>query len=402
MSFVDDLIAEYRDLDRRLSRIERLDVNPPASAVTRYSGTPVAGQLAIWSGAGTVFGTATFGTATIGVLALANTWTNQNQFNPINTTGVGLGVTRNLTATSTDSAVVSIVQQHTGDDQNALEISQSGAGRELVLKHVNGGAIIEVFRDDATIVAGNTIGLFRFVSNDTDLGADTAVATIAASAISTFSATSAATALVFNVTKTNAIVTTEALRLDENAAVIAALRLLVGLTSANATTLGILAGSSSNDAAVGGTLDVDTGQTGNVGAGEDVLSSYSVPANTLSANGMSLWFEASGTCAANLNAKTLRVRFGTSGTSQILSATVTGSGGGGVWSLRGRVIRTGAATQKGYCMLVGTNITAVSGVATGLNQTLSGAVTLEVTGEAVSNNDIVIETFNVGWDDNNT
>lgn len=166
--------------------------------------------------------------AIYGRLASANTWTQQNQFNPANTTGVGLGVTRNLTAASTDSPVVSIVQQHTGDDQPALYVEQNGTGRELVLKHVNGGAIIEVFRDDATIAAGNTIGLFRFVSNDSDLGADTAVATIAAVAISTFSASNAATALVFNVTITGAITPMEALRLNEDANVVVALKLLVG------------------------------------------------------------------------------------------------------------------------------------------------------------------------------
>ncbi len=74
MSFVDDLIKRINDTERRLSRIERLDVNPPASSVTKYSGTPVANAIAYWTGAGTVAGARTiyvnsggsvgFGTAT--------------------------------------------------------------------------------------------------------------------------------------------------------------------------------------------------------------------------------------------------------------------------------------------------------------------------------------------------
>lgn len=57
MSFVDDLIDRYNDLDRRLGRLERLDVNPPASFGAVYSGTPVANAIAYWAGAGTVAGT---------------------------------------------------------------------------------------------------------------------------------------------------------------------------------------------------------------------------------------------------------------------------------------------------------------------------------------------------------
>ncbi len=56
MSFVDDLIKRINDTERRLSRIERLDVNPPASSVAKYSGTPVANGIAYWTGAGTVAG----------------------------------------------------------------------------------------------------------------------------------------------------------------------------------------------------------------------------------------------------------------------------------------------------------------------------------------------------------
>lgn len=178
-----------------------------------------------------------------------------------------------------------------------------------------------------------------------------------------------------------------------------------GLTAVGATHLGVKAGSSTNDAAVGGVLYVTTAQAGNVGTGEDDLASYSVPASTLSANGQSLWFEAWGTFANNTNSKTLRVRFGSSGTTLVFEGNaITTAAGGFSWHIRGRIVRTGAATQKGMGLVIyGTTLVAPhSGQTTALNQTLSGALTLKVTAEAVSNNDVLIEGFIVGYDDQNT
>lgn len=165
--------------------------------------------------------------------------------------------------------------------------------------------------------------------------------------------------------------------------------------------LQLLAGTSTNDAAVGGALYVSTAQVGNVGTGEDVLASYSVPANTLAVNGQSLWFEATGTFASTAATKKLVVRFGTAGTTLILD-TVAGFGGTAeVWRIRGRIIRTGAATQKADAQATITNALR-TGVVTNLNQTLSGAVDLRILGEATNNNDILIETLVVGWDDANS
>lgn len=178
-------------------------------------------------------------------------------------------------------------------------------------------------------------------------------------------------------------------------------KLLVGLDTGNANILGIKAGTSSNDAAVGGVLFVSTTQAGNVGGGEDDLASYSVPANTLSVNGQSLWVEASGTIAAVSGTKTLRVRFGTTGTNLILEMA-TGGTTLRAWKLRGRIFRTGAATQKGSGTII-IGGTLETDIEAGLDQTLSGAITLKVTGESTNaaNNDIVIESFICGWDDAN-
>lgn len=68
-----------------------------------------------------------------GLLATANTWTANNAFNSTATSGNALSVTRNLTSTSTDSPVVSIVQDHASDDQAALRVQQDGTGNILNL-----------------------------------------------------------------------------------------------------------------------------------------------------------------------------------------------------------------------------------------------------------------------------
>jgi hypothetical protein len=167
-------------------------------------------------------------------------------------------------------------------------------------------------------------------------------------------------------------------------------------------------GTAVDTARVGGTLYVSTTQVGNVGTGEDDLASFSVPANTLAVNNQSIWFEAWGSFAANSNSKTLRVRFGTAGTNLVLdTGNVVSNASVHHWVIRGRIIRTGAATQKAYASGL-INPTGLAGgstpvdVVTGLDQTLSGAVSLRVQGEATSNNDILLETLIVGWDGENS
>lgn len=51
---IDQLIAEVRDLRRQVRALQRLDVAPQTAFPVSYSGTPTAGQLAQWSGAGTI------------------------------------------------------------------------------------------------------------------------------------------------------------------------------------------------------------------------------------------------------------------------------------------------------------------------------------------------------------
>lgn len=172
-----------------------------------------------------------------------------------------------------------------------------------------------------------------------------------------------------------------------------------GLGITPTTQLGIKAGTSTNDAAVGGTLYVSTAQVGNVGTGTDDLASYSVPANTLAVNGQSIEFKAWGTIANNGNAKTLMAVFGATTVISVAFATLAAD----EWVMTGTIVRTGAATQKICATTVTTSGTTFSTAnVTTAAETLSGAIALKVQGIGVSNNDVVIEGIKIWYDDNNT
>lgn len=168
--------------------------------------------------------------------------------------------------------------------------------------------------------------------------------------------------------------------------------------------LSLKAGNAADTIRVGGIMLVNTTSAANVGAGEDDLITYNVPAATLNTNGDSIWFEACGTFAATANNKRVRVRFGTGGTNLILDTGALVTAVATDWLVRGRVVRTGAATQKGYAEFQsgGTVLAAFADIETGLDQTLSGSVVIKLTGEATSDNDIVQQSMIVGWDPNNT
>jgi hypothetical protein len=173
---------------------------------------------------------------------------------------------------------------------------------------------------------------------------------------------------------------------------------IIGMTSTGGNRLGLKAGTSTNDAAVGGVLYVDSGTHANTTSGETDLASYSVPANTLAVNNQSLRVKAWGTFAANGNTKTIKVKFGS--TSVTLFAL--GTGGGGNWVIEAVIIRTGAATQdyEMHCIndVASPGTMSISTAA----ETLSGAVTLKLTGQGTSTNDIKQEGMKIWWDDANT
>ena len=138
-----------------------------------------------------------------------------------------------------------------------------------------------------------------------------------------------------------------------------------------------------------GTLSVNTTVVGNVGAGTDDLMTYTLPANSLSANGNGVRVTAWGTVANNANAKTLTVNFGTA-VMATDSMTISGALN---WMVIAHIFRTGSNTQ--------TYIAKIESSANGLSvrdfdiesgnatESDSGTITIKCTGAATSDNDIV-------------
>lgn len=169
---------------------------------------------------------------------------------------------------------------------------------------------------------------------------------------------------------------------------------IAGVTTVGMEVLAGLPALATDYARVGGVMSVQMTTVGNVGTGVDTLATYSVPARTLGATGHSVWFEAWGTFAANANNKGITVVVG--GVTEFTTTVLPHNGGS--WHLRGRIVRTGSAAQKGIATFL--RSTVQTDYFTG-SLTLSSAFALTITGEATSNNDIVLEAFMVGWDNTN-
>lgn len=151
---------------------------------------------------------------------------------------------------------------------------------------------------------------------------------------------------------------------------------------------------SSTWARCGGTLSTNATAVGNVGTGEDDLMTYSVPASTLATDLDHIIVRGGGTCAANANNKNIKVKFG--GTTVVTSGALALNGAD--WRFMGEIIRTSATTQKACFTLETSSALLVATVDyTTPGETLSGAVTLKVTGEATSNDDIKQEYMIVQW-----
>lgn len=145
------------------------------------------------------------------------------------------------------------------------------------------------------------------------------------------------------------------------------------------------------------TLNVGTTDAGNVGTGEDDLMSFTVPADTLSNTGDYIDFEMAFTFAANSNNKVVKVYW--AGTQIYTSGTQAQNDGNMV--IKGKIIRTGAATQKIVISQVNntTNFNDETTYTTGA-ATLSAGNILKATGEATSNDDIIQKTMTVVFNPN--
>ena len=140
---------------------------------------------------------------------------------------------------------------------------------------------------------------------------------------------------------------------------------------------------------VGGALYVDNNGDGNVGTGEDTLSTYTVVADTLGAYS-TLWFEVTGTFAANGNSKRIRIYFETT---VIFDFTTTASNAD--WLAMGRVVCVGGASERTHVRFED------SAGSADLQHTIhTESLTVDndliVTGEATADDDIQVITMVVG------
>lgn len=161
--------------------------------------------------------------------------------------------------------------------------------------------------------------------------------------------------------------------------------------SPSLTALSVKSGTSTGfSGKVGGVIRAVVSGTGNVGGGEDTLFSEAIAANTLAANGAALVIEIFGTCVSSGDSKTIRVKFGAT-TVATIGAFTTDCGD---WRTFVIIQRTGATTQSAVVQAGVLTTQLVAFTAPG--ETLSGAVTLAVTGEGVVTNDIILRGL-IAW-----
>ena len=123
-------------------------------------------------------------------------------------------------------------------------------------------------------------------------------------------------------------------------------------------------------------LTVNTTQTGTPATlVETDLWTYSLPANTLNADGRAVRIMAWGALGADANAKTVRLYFGAT----TLNVYTAGTGNALVWRFDATVIRTGASAQIGVAtMIVGSAWLSTINPAPAADTT--GAIVIRVTG----------------------
>ncbi len=146
------------------------------------------------------------------------------------------------------------------------------------------------------------------------------------------------------------------------------------------------AGTSTGYSTPVGAINVTTTGVGNVDAGEDVLMTYSLPINALSANAKGIRVTVYGTIANNANAKTVKVYFGTTA---IYTDSMTINQAYN-WTAQYTSIRTGTDTQDvfGTGFVENTAMTVAPYYATD-TQDDGAAIVIKCTGEGVASNDIV-------------
>jgi hypothetical protein len=144
-----------------------------------------------------------------------------------------------------------------------------------------------------------------------------------------------------------------------------------------------------------GVINSQYATIGNVGAGEDDLLTYTLPANTLDADGKAVRIRIWGT-GNSIDNVTLKVHFGS------FSLTITSGSAIGIWRSELIIIRTGAAGQHWDGFHMKGASPAIETVFLSTSETLSNSIVIKCTGEntsdasssAITQKGMVIELLN--------
>ena len=148
-------------------------------------------------------------------------------------------------------------------------------------------------------------------------------------------------------------------------------------------------GASAGTATIGGVAHVNTTPAATTGTTEQILATYTLPANALSANGKGVRITAYWSTAANANSKTYQLRFGGIG-GTVLGGTTTTANNLGT-RVVAELFATGTNTQKAFSQtntgtvapsitigtVAATTSAAIDIVATGTTPTAAGDVTFQ-------------------------
>lgn len=165
--------------------------------------------------------------------------------------------------------------------------------------------------------------------------------------------------------------------------------------------VGRKAGASTADrVGLGGTLIVSMAEAGNVGSGEDTLKSITFSAGTLDVDGREISFEFDGKTASNANSKTLKVKFGSGPTTLLTYGPIALNGGN--FQCRGRIVRISSTEARVTGSLMCSPTSGSDPVhrlftPSVISVDWTTALTLLVTGEGTSDNDIVARGFRSWW-----
>lgn len=147
-------------------------------------------------------------------------------------------------------------------------------------------------------------------------------------------------------------------------------------------------------ARVGGTIQQDTTPVSNSGTGETNLMTYSLPANTMGTDEDYLLLDFSGEFVSPTGNSRVRVYFG--GT--VIFDTTALAFTAGTWRFQAKVTRTSATDQVAVTTFSGdTTLVPVTGRTAAPAETMSGAITIKVTGQGAASDEIFQTDSKIQW-----